>query len=48
MVDTPHANDKVPDVGLRRMMFWVLVALVATVLVAILAVELTLRWFGAR
>jgi hypothetical protein len=30
------------------MLTWVLVALVLTVIVAIIAVELTLRWFGER
>jgi hypothetical protein len=33
------------DPGLRRLMKWVLAALVLTVLFAILVVELTLRWF---
>jgi hypothetical protein len=36
------------DPGLRRMMIWVFIALVVTVLVAIVAVEFTLRWFGER
>ena len=35
-----------PDPGLRRMMKWVFGALVLTVLLAILVVEFTLRWFG--
>jgi hypothetical protein len=30
------------------MMIWVFVALIATVLLAIAAVEFTLRWFGER
>jgi len=33
------------DTGLRRMMTWVIVALIATVALAIIVVELTLRWF---
>jgi hypothetical protein len=32
------------DRGLRQMMTWVFAVLVATVLFAILVVELTLRW----
>ena len=36
----------VEDPGLRRMMKWVFIALVAVVALAILAVEVTLRWFG--
>jgi hypothetical protein len=36
------------DPGLRRMMTWVVGALVVTVVVAILVVEFTLRWFGDR
>lgn len=35
-----------PDPGLRRVMKWVFGALVLTVLVAVLVVEFTLRWFG--
>ena len=34
------------DPGLRRVMKWVFGALVLTVLVAVLVVEFTLRWFG--
>jgi len=34
------------DPGLRRVMKWVFGALVLTVLLAVLVVELTLRWFG--
>jgi hypothetical protein len=33
------------DPGLRRLMKWVLAALILTVLFALLVVELTLRWF---
>jgi len=40
----PAADD--PD--LRRMMKWVFLALILTVAVAILVVEMTLRWFGER
>lgn len=36
------------DPGLRRMMAWVFGVLIATVALAILVVELTLRWFGER
>jgi len=36
------------DPDLRRMMKWVLAALILTVAVAILVVEVTLRWFGER
>jgi len=34
------------DPGLRRMMKWVIVALFATVGLAIVVVELTIRWFN--
>ena len=34
------------DPGLRRMMTWVMVALIATIILAIIAVELTMRWFN--
>jgi hypothetical protein len=33
------------DTGLRRMLTWVFAALAATVLFAVVVVELTLRWF---
>jgi hypothetical protein len=33
------------DPELRRMMRWVLVVFVATVVFAVIVVELTLRWF---
>ena len=36
----------IEDPGLRRMMKWVFIALVAVVALAILVVEVTLRWFG--
>jgi hypothetical protein len=36
------------DPSLRRMMKWVFGALILTVAVAILVVEVTLRWFGER
>jgi hypothetical protein len=38
----------VTDPDLRRMMKWVFAALILTVAVAILVVEVTLRWFGER
>jgi hypothetical protein len=34
------------DSGLRRMLKWVLAALILTVLFAVLMVELTLRWLN--
>lgn len=34
------------DPGLRRMLTWVFVALILTVLFAVIVVEITLRWFG--
>jgi hypothetical protein len=34
------------DPGLRRMMTWVLVAFVATLALAIVVVEITMRWFN--
>ena len=39
--ETPH-----PDPGLRRMLKWVLIAFVVVVVVAVLVVEFTMRWFG--
>ena len=47
-VNTSSKEDREPDPGLRRMMIWVFAALIATVLLAIAAVEVTLRWFGER
>ena len=35
-----------PDTGLRRMMTWVVIALIATLVFAAVVVELTLRWFS--
>ncbi|HTH03474.1 MAG TPA: hypothetical protein VL882_24530 [Vicinamibacterales bacterium] len=48
-----EATDKQPptgtdDPGLRRMMTWVAVALIATLALGFLVVEITLRWFGQR
>lgn len=34
------------DTGLRRMMKWVIVAFVATLALAIVVVEITMRWFN--
>ena len=34
------------DPGLRRMMTWVAVALMVTLALGFLVVEITLRWFG--
>jgi hypothetical protein len=45
MADDPH-NKSQTDPGLRRVMKWVFGALVLTVLLAVLVVEFTLRWFG--
>jgi hypothetical protein len=47
MNDTPRVPDS-DDPGLRRMMTWVLIALVLVVLLAIIVVELTLRAVGLR
>jgi hypothetical protein len=44
----PSEHTTPADTGLRRMLTWVLLALVVTVLAAIVAVEVTLRWFGER
>jgi len=40
------AQNSQTDPGLRRLMKWVFGALVLTVLLAVLVVEFTLRWFG--
>jgi hypothetical protein len=42
-------HEQVPassDPGLRRVMKWVIVALVATLALAIVVVEITMRWFN--
>jgi hypothetical protein len=39
-------TDSKDDSGLRRMIIWVIVALIATVALAIIVVELTMRWFN--
>ena len=36
------------DPDFRRMMKWVAIALVVTVALALVVVELTLRWFGMQ
>jgi hypothetical protein len=50
MTQTTPDNSPPPPAGAdpdwRRMMKWVFVALVLSVLLAVLAVELTMRWFG--
>jgi hypothetical protein len=43
-----HSKPAADDPGLGRMMKWVFGALILTVAVAILVVEMTLRWFGER
>jgi hypothetical protein len=42
--DPPEAPPA--DEGLRRMLKWVFVVLIATVLFALVVVEFTLRWFS--
>jgi hypothetical protein len=48
--DSPDGTGSSPareaDTGLRRMLTWVFIVLVLTVLFALLAVELTIRWFA--
>lgn len=39
--DTPGSDE-----GLRRMLKWVFVVLIVTVLFAVVVVEVTLRWFS--
>jgi hypothetical protein len=46
--DQREAKTPSADTGLRRLMIWVFAALILTVLFAILAVEVTLRYFGER
>jgi hypothetical protein len=50
MTATPGLPAPAPerDRGLRRMMTWVLIALVLVVGLAFLVVELMLRWFQVR
>jgi hypothetical protein len=50
MTATPGLPTPPPvrDRGLRRMMTWVLIALVLVVGLAFLVVELMLRWFQVR
>jgi hypothetical protein len=45
MTDDPTAQSA-SDPGLRRMMKWVFIALIAVLALAIVVVETTLRWFG--
>jgi len=45
---TEHPTPEEPDTGLRLMLKWVLIAFVAVVLLAILVVEFTMRWFGSH
>ena len=40
-----HTHAAAADPGLRRLLKWVLAALILTVLFSLLAVEVTLRWF---
>ena len=42
----PRGSEPSRDPGLRRLLKWVVGALILTVLFAILVVEITLRWFG--
>ena len=48
--ESPDSSESAPspdaDKGLRRMLTWVFVVLVLTVLFALLAVEFTIRWFA--
>ena len=49
MSEDPQQNELPPeDSGLRRLMLWVVGALIVTLVVTIVVVELTLRWFGER
>lgn len=48
MPDIQQEQEPTADPGLRRMIVWVAVAFVLTVLVAFAVVEFTLRWFGER
>ena len=43
-----HSKQAAADPSLRRVMKWVFAALIATVVLAILVVEFTLRWLGER
>jgi hypothetical protein len=42
-----HKTPAPKDSGLRRMMTWVIVALIATLALTALVVEITLRWFNS-
>jgi hypothetical protein len=44
MIEQDRSSPK-DDPGLRRMIKWVFLALIATLALAIVVVELTLRWF---
>ena len=50
MTESPQASkaQDEPDRGLRRMLTWVFIALVAVVLLAIVVVEVTLRSVDLR
>jgi hypothetical protein len=43
---TDPPDPPIPDHGLRRMLTWVFVVFVVTVLFAVLVVEFTLRWLS--
>jgi len=47
MIESEKSSSEA-DPGLRQVMKWTFVALIAVVALAILVVEVTLRWFGAR
>ncbi len=48
MNDTSHPRAPDPDPGLRRMLTWVLIALVVVLVLAFVVVELTLRSANLR
>jgi hypothetical protein len=43
-----HSRQAAADPSLRRVMKWVFGTLIATVVLAVLVVEFTLRWLGER
>ena len=44
--EPPQPDVPTPDTGLRRMITWTLIALVASVIFSVLGVYLVTHWFG--
>jgi hypothetical protein len=47
-MNEPQKTSSTADPGLKKMLTWVFVALLLTVALAAVVVEVTLRWFGPQ